>query len=74
MTANTDKRAPMTAATEKADRFATLTFEREAAAPVSVLWQAWTASAARQLWAAPTPEVTVEFVEADLKALISALK
>jgi len=67
MTANTDKRAPMTAATEKADRFATLTFEREAAAPVSVLWQAWTASAARQLWAAPTPEVTVEFVEADLK-------
>ncbi|MBU0724620.1 MAG: SRPBCC domain-containing protein [Alphaproteobacteria bacterium] len=47
------------------DRFATLTFEREVAAPVSVLWQAWTAPAARAVWAAPTPAVTVEFLEAD---------
>ena len=27
-------------------RFATLTFERDVAAPVAVLWQAWTAPAA----------------------------
>ena len=45
--------------------FATLTFERKVAAPVSVLWQAWTAPAARSVWAAPTPAVTVEFLEAD---------
>jgi uncharacterized protein YndB with AHSA1/START domain len=48
-------------------RFATLTFEREVAAPVSVLWQAWTAPAARAVWAAPTPTVTVEFLEADTR-------
>ncbi len=47
------------------DRFATLTFERDVAAPVTVLWHAWTAPAARKLWAAPTPAVTVEFLEAD---------
>jgi len=46
-------------------RFATLTFEREVTAPSSVLWQAWTAPAARALWAAPAPSVTVEFLEAD---------
>lgn len=49
------------------DRFATLTFERQVAAPVSVLWQAWTAPAARAIWAAPTPSVSVEFLEADLR-------
>lgn len=49
------------------DRFATLTFERAVAAPLSVLWQAWTAPAARAIWAAPTPSVTVEFLEADPK-------
>lgn len=48
-------------------RFATLTFEREVAAPVAVLWQAWTAPAARAVWAAPTPEVAVEFLEADTR-------
>jgi uncharacterized protein YndB with AHSA1/START domain len=48
-------------------RFATLTFEREVASPVSVLWQAWTAPAARAVWAAPSPSVTVEFLEADTK-------
>lgn len=48
-------------------RFATLTFERDVAAPVSTLWQAWTAPAARRLWAAPSPSVTVEFLEADTR-------
>jgi uncharacterized protein YndB with AHSA1/START domain len=45
--------------------FATLSFERDAAAPVETLWQAWTAPAARAVWAAPSPDVTVEFLEAD---------
>jgi uncharacterized protein YndB with AHSA1/START domain len=48
-----------------ADRFATLTFERDVAAPLAVLWQAWTAPAARAVWSAPTPSVTVAFLEAD---------
>jgi uncharacterized protein YndB with AHSA1/START domain len=48
-------------------RFATLTFERDVAAPLSVLWQAWTAPAARALWSAPTPSVAVEFLEAETK-------
>ncbi len=46
-------------------RFATLTFEREVTAPLSALWQAWTAPAARAVWAAPTPAVVVDFLEAD---------
>jgi uncharacterized protein YndB with AHSA1/START domain len=50
---------------QSTESFATLTFEREVAAPLSVLWQAWTAPAARSVWAAPTPAVTVEFLEAD---------
>jgi uncharacterized protein YndB with AHSA1/START domain len=49
-------------------RFATLTFEREVSAPVSVLWQAWTAPVARAVWAAPTPSAIVEFLEADTRA------
>jgi uncharacterized protein YndB with AHSA1/START domain len=44
-------------------RFATLTFERAVGASVSTLWQAWTAPAARAVWAAPSPEVTVEILE-----------
>jgi uncharacterized protein YndB with AHSA1/START domain len=52
-------------ANEPANRFATLTFERDIAAPVSALWQAWTAPSARKVWAAPTPAVTVEFLESD---------
>jgi uncharacterized protein YndB with AHSA1/START domain len=48
-------------------QFAMLTFDRQVAAPVSVLWQAWAAPAARAVWAAPTPEVTVEFLEADTR-------
>ncbi len=47
--------------------FATLTFEKDVAAPLPVLWQAWTAPAARALWAAPMPSVTVEFLEADTR-------
>lgn len=47
--------------------FATLTFERDVAAPLTVLWEAWTAPAARAVWAAPTPSVTVEFLEADTR-------
>jgi uncharacterized protein YndB with AHSA1/START domain len=48
-------------------RFATLTFERDVAAPASVLWEAWTAPVARAIWAAPSPSVTVEFLEADTR-------
>lgn len=49
------------------NRFATLAFDREVAAPVDVLWEAWTAPAARAVWAAPSPSVTVEFLEADTR-------
>lgn len=52
---------------DRKGRFATLTFEKDVAAPLSVLWQAWTAPAARAVWAAPTPSVTVEFLEADTR-------
>lgn len=48
-------------------RFATLTFRRDVAVPASVLWQAWTAPAARAVWASPSPTVTVEFLEADTR-------
>jgi uncharacterized protein YndB with AHSA1/START domain len=47
------------------DRFATLTFTRKVAVPVATLYHAWTAPAARAVWAAPAPSVTVEFLEAD---------
>jgi uncharacterized protein YndB with AHSA1/START domain len=59
--------APQPGADEGSTRFATLTFQREMAAPVSTLWQAWTAPAARAIWAAPSPTVTVQFLEADTK-------
>ncbi|MBJ6133892.1 SRPBCC domain-containing protein [Ochrobactrum sp. Q0168] len=48
-------------------RFVTLTLERDVAAPVSVLWQAWTAPAARAVWSAPNSAVEVEFLEADTR-------
>lgn len=48
-------------------RFATLTFRRDVAAPVSTLWQAWTAPAARVVWAAPNTGVEVDFLEADTR-------
>ncbi|MDP3197102.1 SRPBCC domain-containing protein [Tabrizicola sp.] len=47
------------------DRFATLTFERSIAAPVATLYAAWISPAARAVWAATAPSVTVEFLEAD---------
>lgn len=65
-----------TVATDRASRtpeenaeggIATLSFQREVAAPASVLWQAWTAPAARAIWAAPAPAVKVEFLEADTR-------
>lgn len=46
-------------------RFETLTFERQVAAPAATLWQVWTAPAARAIWSAPAPTVTVEYLEAD---------
>lgn len=49
------------------DRFATLTFERQVAAPLATLFAAWTSPAARAVWAAPAPSVTVEFLEADAR-------
>lgn len=52
---------------DRKHRFAALTFERDVAAPPSVLWQAWTAPAARAVWAAPSSSVTVEFLEADTR-------
>lgn len=64
MTSDPATRAVM-AHDDRAGRFATLTFERHVAAPVSALWQAWTAPAARAVWAAPSPSVIVEFLEAD---------
>lgn len=53
--------------TPDSNRFATLSFERDIAVPVSALWQAWTAPDARKVWAAPTPAVAVEFLEADTR-------
>lgn len=47
------------------NRIATLTFERDVAAPAATVWAAWTAPAARAVWAAPAADVTVEFLEAD---------
>lgn len=47
--------------------FATLTFERDVAASLTALWEAWTAPAARAVWASPFPAVTVEFLEADTR-------
>ncbi|MGO4837584.1 ATPase, partial [Rhizobiaceae sp. 2RAB30] len=36
---------------DRKGRFATLTFERDVAAPLAVLWEAWAAPAARAVWA-----------------------
>lgn len=46
-----------------ANRFETLTFERRVAAPLATLWQAWTSPVARAVWAAPSPNFAVEFIE-----------
>jgi uncharacterized protein YndB with AHSA1/START domain len=53
--------------TNESNGFATLIFERDLAAPASVLWAAWTAPAARAVWASPSPSGTVEFLEADTR-------
>jgi uncharacterized protein YndB with AHSA1/START domain len=58
---------PSATAPQDDGRRLTLTFERSVAAPVSVLWQAWTAPVARAIWAAPNPAVTVDFEHADSK-------
>lgn len=67
MTSNRNQDGIKAAPDRAQGRFATLTFERDVAAPLSVLWQAWTAPAARAIWSAPTPSVTVEFREADTR-------
>jgi uncharacterized protein YndB with AHSA1/START domain len=67
MTAKTKANTAPTASHPRQGGFATLTFERKVAAPVSALWQAWTAPAARAVWASPSPSVKVEFLEADTK-------
>lgn len=58
---------PGAAPDDASNRFATLTFERDVAAPLAMLWEAWTAPAARAVWAAPSPAVSVEFLEADTR-------
>lgn len=49
------------------EAFATLGFRRWIAAPAPTVWQAWTAPAARALWASPSPDVTVDFLTADTR-------
>lgn len=57
----------MNSGPDASNRFATLTFERDVAAPISALWQAWTAPSARAIWSAPSPAVTVDYLEADTR-------
>jgi uncharacterized protein YndB with AHSA1/START domain len=42
---------------------ATLTFDRQVAAPVETLWQAWLQPTARAIWSPPAPGVTVDLLE-----------
>lgn len=67
MTQNLAPNSAARAVPKSKGRLATLTFERDVAAPLAALWQAWTAPAARAIWAAPSPSVTVEFLEADTR-------
>ncbi|AZN71359.1 ATPase [Georhizobium profundi] len=67
MTQSKTLETPTLPSEDRSGRFATLTFERVVSAPVATLWQAWTAPAARAVWAASMPSVTVEFVEADTR-------
>jgi uncharacterized protein YndB with AHSA1/START domain len=64
---DSQRTAPASPGDEERGRFATLRFDRDVAAPLSALWEAWTAPSARAIWAAPTPAVTVEFLEADTR-------
>ena len=67
MTSTQNPERTITTPDRAGSRFATLTFEREVAVPLPVLWQVWTAPAARAVWAPPAPSVTVEFLEADTR-------
>lgn len=68
MTQNLATAGNLPAAPEReGSRFATLTFEREVGASPAALWRVWTDPAARAIWAAPSPTVTVEFLEADTR-------
>ncbi len=46
---------------------ATLVFDRRMAATPLQVWQAWTNPGLRAAWAAPSPDVTVEFLSADTR-------
>lgn len=52
---------------ETGDSFATLTFERQVAAPLDVLWQVWTQPAARAIWSPPNADVSVEILESETR-------
>ena len=67
MTSNFNRDGMAAARNQAEGRFATLTFERDVAAPLSVLWQVWTAPAARAVWSALTPSVRMEYLEADTR-------
>lgn len=45
--------------------FATLDFERRLPLPRALLWEAWSAPAARAIWSAPGPGVSVETLRAE---------
>lgn len=45
----------------------TLVFDRRMPAAPLQVWQAWTDPGLRAAWAAPTPDVTVEFLQADTR-------
>ncbi|HEV7416967.1 MAG TPA: SRPBCC family protein, partial [Tianweitania sediminis] len=57
--------APEQRPSQNNDRFATLNFERHVSTAPTELWHAWTAPAARAIWAAPSPHVTMEILDAD---------
>ncbi len=48
-------------------RHETLTFARHFPASPQRLWRAWTDPAARAIWAAPAPQVSIEFLRADTR-------
>ncbi|MFO1148665.1 MAG: SRPBCC family protein [Alsobacter sp.] len=47
--------------------FVTLSFDREIDAPVPVLWQTWTAPAARAVWTSQSVTEVVEILESDTR-------
>lgn len=62
----TDRTNSSERAGEAAD-FATLHFERDVTAPLTSLWKAWTAPAARAVWSAPDPLTTVDIIESETR-------